>query len=72
MMFIYLGIVVIWDHWILICHPPLSFVTSASRRPDKKEEFVVPGINDIYDCKILIYAHKKRTSNTLQYPLNEF
>ena len=25
-MFIYSGIVVIWDPWILICHPPVSFV----------------------------------------------
>ena len=31
-MFIYSGIVVIWDSWILICHPAVSFVPSGSRR----------------------------------------
>ena len=30
--FIYLGIVVIWDPWILICHPPVSFVPLPSLR----------------------------------------
>ena len=32
MMFIYSDIIVIWDLWILICHPPVSFVTSAPHR----------------------------------------
>ena len=31
-MFIYSGIVVIWDTWILLCYPPVSFVPSALRR----------------------------------------
>ena len=31
-MFIYSGINVIWDPWILICHPLVSFVQSALRR----------------------------------------
>ena len=31
-MFIYSGIVVIWDPWILIWHPPLSFVPFALHR----------------------------------------
>ena len=31
-MFIYSGIVVIWESWILIYHPPVPFVRSASRR----------------------------------------
>ena len=30
-MFIYLGIFVIWDHWILICHPSVSFVICTLR-----------------------------------------
>ena len=31
-MFVYSGIVVIGEPWILICHPPVSFVPSALRR----------------------------------------
>ena len=64
MMFIYSGIVVICDHWTLICHPPVSFVTSASHRLDKKEDFAVPDTNDIYARKILIYALKKDVKYT--------
>ena len=64
MMLIYPGIVVIWDQWTLIRHPPVSFVTSASRRLDKKEDFAVPGINVVYAGKILIYACKNDVKYT--------
>ena len=30
-MFIYSGVVVIWEPWIFICHPPVSLVPTASR-----------------------------------------
>ena len=33
-------------------------------RLDKKEDFAVPGINDIYARKILIYARKKDVKYT--------
>ena len=37
-MFIYSGIVLIWTPWILICHPPVSFVKwhyqAASQNPE--------------------------------------
>ena len=38
-------------NWEILTKNLVSFVTSASRRLDKKEDLAVPGINDIYACK---------------------
>ena len=38
MMFIYSGIVVIWDPWILICHPPVTLSRGKSQFTELKGE----------------------------------